>query len=96
MMEGKDTKEESAAKRLNRIARPLDNKGPEGTELWDLGGTGDCRWRSIGAAIGLAKGKAKADIQKNLDRTVTFAKTHVASLLRRTEELMKDWKKGRR
>ena len=28
-----------------------------------------------------------------MDRTVTFAKTHTASVLRRKEELMKDWKK---
>ena len=41
----------------------------------------------------MAKGKAKAEIQKNMDRTITFAKTHAASVLRRKEKLMKDWKK---
>ena len=83
-------KEESAAKRVNRIARPLGNQGPEGTELWDFGGTGDCGWRSIGAVIGLAKGKAKAEIQKNMDRTAAFAKMYAASVLGRKEELVND------
>ena len=55
-------KEESAPKRVNRKARPADNQGPDGTELFDLGGIGDCGWRSIGAAIGLAKGKTKEEI----------------------------------
>ena len=60
-------KEESSPKRINRTARPADNQGPEGTELWDLGGIGDCGWRSIGAAIGLAKGKTKEEIQLTLN-----------------------------
>ena len=61
-------------------------RGPLGIELLDLGGNGDCGWRSLYAASAQLKGKSPQEIKDSLDRAVRTLRVKVAAEMAKTRQ----------
>ena len=64
----------AATNKGTKRAKPVVEPGPQGTVIWDLGGSGDCGYRAIAAAMALRSGKTPDQIKACIDKLAVSVK----------------------
>jgi hypothetical protein len=62
-------------------------KGPDGIDIKDYGGNGDCAFRAVAAATLMITGHTDQYIEENLDKKVTTLRIKAAQHMRKTESV---------
>ena len=68
-----------------------DISGPRGTAIWDLGGSGDCGYRAIAAAVASRSGKSEKEILENLPALTKTVRSKGHQWLTQNQDWRQSW-----